>query len=244
MRITMRDRAMRYAVLAIATGTAFLVAYVLYRTGTTVELDREVIHRVREVRAPWLDALGVFDDVAFRPTGTFIAALFLTILLWRFGPPWSWLAPPFFLVVAGAELILKIGVGTMIHPRAMLDAILVLVGGHLHVGATFPSGHVARAIFLGVIVLAFLPRVVSIPLALLAASTIYARMYTESHRLTDVLGGAAMGACIASVGIAAVAFIAPRLRPRRVAGTPPSQPPGLEPHALPASETVGIGRRD
>jgi hypothetical protein len=68
------------------------------------------------------------DDLLFRPTPTFVAALALTVLLWRFGPPWSWCTPPAIVISALAEVVVKNGWSQVLHPRALLEDIQVLFG--------------------------------------------------------------------------------------------------------------------
>ena len=115
-----------------------------------------------------------------------------------------------------AEVIVKNGPSQVLHVRSLIDGFMVLFGGHYHAPASFPSGHVTRAMFLAGVSLTFLPRTVSIPIAVLALSTPLARMYTEAHRLSDVLGGAALGisvACAAVLGVAVLAHLERALRP-------------------------------
>lgn len=175
-------------------------------------MDREVLRRLRDVHADWLDALGELDDVLFRPTPTVAAALVLALFLWRAGPRWSWCAPAAIGVTILVEVIIKNGWRQVLHVRALLDGLLVLVGGHFHSAAPFPSGHVARAFFLSTLVLAFLPRRVAIPLALLAFTTPVARVYTEDHRLSEVLGGATLGVAVGSGAVWMVLFLARRTK--------------------------------
>ncbi len=171
------------------------------------DIDREVLLRLRDVHAGWLDVLSAADDVLFRPTPTFAAAIALAIVLWRFGPRWSWCAPPAIVLAVLAEVIIKNGWSQMLHIGSLIDGVQVLFGGRFAAPATFPSGHVTRAMFLAVIALAYLPRKVSVPFALLALTTLLARMYTEAHRLSDVLGGAALGVCVASAAVSGVVML-------------------------------------
>jgi membrane-associated phospholipid phosphatase len=194
----------RPGLLALLSSTLFVVITLLYRAGAVRTFDQQIASRVAEIRSGWLDSLGAADDLLFRPTPTFVAALLLTLLLWRFGPPWSWTAPPAIVLSALAEVVVKNGWSQILHPRALLDDILVLFGVHLHAPSSFPSGHVTRASFLAIVVFAFLPRWVSIPFGLLALSCAYARMYTEAHKLSDVLAGAALGIAVASAAVWAV----------------------------------------
>jgi membrane-associated phospholipid phosphatase len=184
--------------LALASGAVFVAVTLLYRAGAVREIDHQVAVRLAEVRAGWLDILGSANDVLFRPTPSFVAAILLAIFLWRFGPPWSWLAPLAIVVSALAEVVVKNGWSQILHPRALLEDIQVLFGFHLHAPSSFPSGHVTRALFLAIVVLAFLPRKLSIPFGLLALSCVFARMYVEAHKLSDVVAGAALGISVAS----------------------------------------------
>jgi membrane-associated phospholipid phosphatase len=197
-------RLARPGVFAVVSSAVFVVITLLYRAGTVKGFDQQVASQVVAMRTGWLDALGTVDDVLFRPTPTFVAALALTIILWRVGPPWSWVAPPAIVLSALAEIVVKNGWSQILHPRALLDDILVLFGVHLHAPSSFPSGHVTRASFLAIVVFAFLPRKISVPFGILALTCPFARMYTEAHKLSDVAAGAALGI---AVGSAAVFFV-------------------------------------
>src|SRR5712692_4417706 len=128
--------------LALVSGAAFIAVTALYRAGATRDADREVFLRLRDVHAGWLDVLGAADDVLFRPTPTFAAAIVLAVFLWRFGPRWSWCAPSAIVLTVLAEVIVKTGWSQVLHFRALIDGIQVLVGGQYHSFASFPSGHV------------------------------------------------------------------------------------------------------
>lgn len=194
--------------VALVSGAGFVAVAALYRAGATRDVDREILLRLRDVHTEWLDMLGAADDVLFGPAPTFAAATVLVVVLWRFGPRWSWCAPTAIVLAVLAEVIVKNGWSQVLHPRALIDGVQVLFGGHYHAPASFPSGHVTRAMFLAIIVLAFLPRKVSVPFALLALTTLLARMYTEAHRLSDVLGGASLGICVAYAAVWGVAMLA------------------------------------
>jgi membrane-associated phospholipid phosphatase len=202
-----RVRLPRPGLLALVSGAVFVAVTLLYRAGTVKPVDSEVKLLLRGLHTEWLDAMSNADDVLFRPTPTVIAALLIAIILWRFGPPWSWLAPPAIGVVALAEVVVKNGWSQILHPRALYEDFLVLLGIHLHAPSSFPSGHVSRAMFLAIIVFAFLPRKFSIPFGLLALSCFYARMYNEAHRLSDVVAGASLGISVASTAVWGVALL-------------------------------------
>jgi membrane-associated phospholipid phosphatase len=205
----------RVGLLTLLFGCAFVVLTAVYRTGATKGVDRAVQLWLRTVHTPWLDALGRADDFLFRATPAFAAALLLVLVLWRFGPRWSWCAPLGIAATVLADAIVRNGWSQVMHPRALLAGIGAIFGGSYHASGSFPSSHVSRAIFLAVIALAFLPRKISIPITLIALSTLFARTYTESHKLIDVLGGTALGAfvaCFAVWGVGQVAAIDPDFR--------------------------------
>jgi membrane-associated phospholipid phosphatase len=206
-RVTLAKRRGPYALLALGSGAGFVAITLLYRAGATRGIDNELRLRLLGVHAGWLDALGAADELLFRPTPTLAAAAVLAVLLWRFGPRWSWGAPLAIGLAVVAEVIVKNGPSQVLHLRSFIDGVLVLFGGHYHAPASFPSGHVIRAMFLAIVALAFLPRIVSIPIAALALSTPLARMYTEAHRLSDVLGGASLGICVACAAVCGVALL-------------------------------------
>jgi membrane-associated phospholipid phosphatase len=197
----------RSGLLALVSGAAFAAITVLYRSGATKPVDHELHLWILQFRAEWLDSLAAIDDVAFRSTATFAAAAVLAVLLWRFGPRWSWCAPLAIVVAVFAEAIVKNGFGQILHLRTLIEGMLVIFGGHFHSPASFPSGHVTRALFLAVIALVYVPRVVSIPLTLFALTTLVARLYTEQHRVSDVLGGAFLGISVACAAVWAVATL-------------------------------------
>lgn len=199
-----RARLARPGLLTVLSGAVFIAVFVLYRSGLARGFDHDVQVLVRSMHTGWLDQLGALEDTAFRATPTVAAALLLAIVLFIAGPRWSWCAPLAIGLAILAEAVVKNGWSQLLHPRVLIDGLLVLLGGHYHAPASFPSGHVTRAIFLAVIAIAFLPRYISLPFALLALTTPLARMYTEAHRLTDVLGGVTLGMCVACAAVWAV----------------------------------------
>jgi membrane-associated phospholipid phosphatase len=218
--------AIQAGLFALASAAVFLAVAALYRAGVTHDLDHALALRLREVHSGWLDGLSAVDDVLFRATPTIAVAAVLTVVLWRFGGRWAWCAPPAILIALLAEAIVKNGWSQVLHIRALIDGLQALFGGHYHAPASFPSGHVMRAMFLGVIGLAFLPRWISIPFALFALTTPLARMYTEQHRLSDVLGGAALGVCVAYAAVwGARVLAATKDRPTGRSAAGPQFPP-------------------
>ena len=185
----------------MVSGSAFLGLLALNRSGATQAIDREMFVALRDIHAPWFDVLGTIDDIAFRPLPTFAIAIAMSVVLAWKGPQRAWILPLGIGFTAVLEFLSKRSFSRGVHFGELIVALQGLVTGHFSGSASFPSGHVARATFLAVIAWWILPRVLAIPLAIAAGMTLFARMYTESHRLSDVLGGAALGVCVGSAMI-------------------------------------------
>ena len=125
----------------------------------------------------------------------------MSLWLWRTGPRYSWAAPLAIAFVLLAEAVLRNGWANVLRPGALVRGVSALFGAHYHAAGSFPSGHVARATFLAVIALSTMRRQLAVPVTIFAALSVPARLYTESHLLSDVLGGGALG-----VGVAASAL--------------------------------------
>ena len=205
-----RSRIERPAMLALAAGISFAVVTLAYRSGALRQLDAEVAFRLHDLRSEQLYALAGLDDIVLRATPVFVAGALLALVLLLRGGPWSWIAP---LGIGGSAVVdfgFKVGWSVFLHPRQLLSAAQILIGLHYHGLSPYPSGHVERATFVAVIAIAFLPRLVAVPLVALALFTPFARMYIEAHRLSEVLGGIDIGIFLAACAVLAVA-IAPRL---------------------------------
>jgi membrane-associated phospholipid phosphatase len=136
---------------------------------------------------------------------------------------WAWIVPFFIGAAAFVEFLAKVGIGQGLHPGAMLAAARELIGFRFHTGASFPSGHVARSAFLAAVALRLLPYWISAPLVAFAALTFVARLYIEAHRLSDVVGGVALGVGAACAGLCLAAILdarsAHQVRRRAAPGT-------------------------
>lgn len=187
--------------VALVSALGYLLLWAADRTGFVGDLDRTVFFWMREVRGPWLDVLGRVDDVAFRVTPTFALAIAIAAALAWLGPRWAWTAPLSIAVTALVEFLTKHSWRTALHPRELIAAAQELLGGRFLEGASFPSGHVARAAFLAIIAVRFLPRPLAVPAVLAALATGFARVYTEAHRLSDVVGGAALGVSVGCLAL-------------------------------------------
>jgi membrane-associated phospholipid phosphatase len=117
-----------------------------------------------------------------------------------------------------AALALK-GLTDRERPFDVLDGVEPLFGGTL--GGSLPSGHAATS-FAGAVVLTYLFPRGAPAFFLLAVAIAFSRVYVGVHFPSDVLAGAALGAGVAGLILAAVRFRRPSEagRPRSGAAPP------------------------
>lgn len=117
-----------------------------------------------------------------------------------------------------AALALK-GLTDRKRPFDALEGVEPLFGGTL--GGSLPSGHAATS-FAGAVVLTYLFRRGAPAFFLLAVAIAFSRIYVGVHFPSDVLAGAALGAGVAVLILAAVRFRRPSEagRPRSGAAPP------------------------
>jgi membrane-associated phospholipid phosphatase len=201
------DRIAWLVAATVCTGALFLLVAFAYRAGLTKDVDQATVAVLGGIENSTLDAYGQADDELARVIPTFAAAgLMAAVLAWK-GRRWTWIVPLFIGAAAFVEFLAKVGIDQVLHVGAMLNAARELVGFRYHTGASFPSGHVARSAFLAAVALRLFPYWVAAPLVAFAAVTFLARLYTEDHRLSDVVGGLALGACAACAGLCLSAIL-------------------------------------
>ncbi len=83
------------------------------------------------------------------------------------------------------------------------DVPTARIAHHVPTSSSFPSGHSASAAAFAVAVGAEFPEL-AVPVAALAGAVCFSRIFTGVHFTSDVLAGAALGAAVAGVGVAAV----------------------------------------
>ncbi|GAA3654098.1 phosphatase PAP2 family protein [Microbacterium marinilacus] len=138
-------------------------------------------------------------------------ALLLALRRWR---------PAGYVALAALASALLVQVLKNVLGRARPEDILVTVDF-----GSFPSGHVAHAATLGVVAWLLVPRAwVAVLAGCWAVVMAFARTYVSAHWLTDIAGGALLGA---GVALLAAALLSPEpvvaRRPGR--GTGGSPPP-------------------
>lgn len=161
-----------------------------------------------EHRVGWLD--GVFVDLsAVGVYGALWLGLALAVAI-------AWRRPSPFLLAAAAvwtsdlsARALKVAIDRS-RPPAHLAGTEALVS--VPSDPSFPSGHAATSFAAALTLSAFVPRAAPVLFAL-AAAIAFSRLYVGVHYPLDVLGGAALGLCVAGV----LLFLEGRVRGRRVA---------------------------
>jgi len=83
------------------------------------------------------------------------------------------------------------------------DVPTARIAHHVPTSSSFPSGHSASAAAFAVAVGREFPEL-AVPIGLLAGGVCFSRIFTGVHFTSDVLAGAALGATVAGIGIAAV----------------------------------------
>jgi diacylglycerol kinase family enzyme/membrane-associated phospholipid phosphatase len=107
----------------------------------------------------------------------------------------------------GASSLLVNQVGKRSFPRRrplLRDVPAARIAHRVPTSSSFPSGHSASAAAFAVGVATELPEL-AVPIAVLAGAVGFSRIFTGVHFTSDVLVGAALGATVAGLGVAAVA---------------------------------------
>lgn len=192
-------------VAGIASGGALLVVVLL---GLLVrlrviqeEIDLEWMEEIVEHRSPFWEAPSrVFDFLGGGWFAIFLVPVAIAVALLVRRRPWAALV----FVVASAASAGIVQALKVLFSRARPENILL----DLHSGA-YPSGHVANAATIAVLLTLLLARAwVLIPGLAYVVLMALSRTYLGAHWVTDTVGGALLGAAVA---LAAWAVVAPRL---------------------------------
>jgi len=169
------------------------------------EIDREWMAEVLELRGPGWDAASrVFDFLGGGWFAVWLVPIALAVAFLIVRRPWGAL-----VVIAASALsaglvqVLKASFGRARPADILLD---------LDNGA-YPSGHVANAATLAVVLVVLLGRWwIAVAGAAYVVLMALSRTYLGAHWVTDTVGGALLGA---SVAVAAWAVLAPQLHRER-----------------------------
>lgn len=175
-------RSIVLAAIGLAGAAMFSLAAAWRSLDHAQGLDSAARGYLAAIPIPFLPEIANATTWMSDPAASTVEAALLATVLYRREGGWAWVAPVFFAVTVLIELGFK-----------------VVLAGQL---SSFPSGHVARIVFLGIVAGA-VPGGFALRLAfaLVAVLTIFTRVSIGVHPLTDVVGGLGLGAATGSVAL-------------------------------------------
>lgn len=179
---------------AVGMGVAVLLGALIALRGSPLGADEEFMSELLEERAPWFDVPALFLDwVGGHIVGIVIVPIAMVIWLVAIRRPWA----AGFSIVAAAVSAGLVQLLKALFDRARPEFMLVASDE-----GSFPSGHVANAATIAVVLaLVFgLERSrwwVWLAGAAYVVAMALARTYLGVHWVTDTIGGALLGAGVA-----------------------------------------------
>jgi undecaprenyl-diphosphatase len=193
--------------LAGASAAVFLLLAVLVSLRLTAQSDLGWTRALQSLASYPLDVIVNADTVVGQLPVTLPIAAVIALLARRQLGGYAWLGPLLILATGGIEVVFK---SLVAHPGPPLEFVRAF-GNPLGIPRefrppfAFPSGHVARIVFLTLVLAWLIPgRAVVLAGAAFLVFTIFARVYIGDHWISDALGGAALGS---GVGAAAIAWM-------------------------------------
>jgi undecaprenyl-diphosphatase len=165
--------------------------------GTLQQLDQVGLDFVQSVHARWLDVFASVVGILGQAEVTGAVALGLAVARLRRGQADAWV-PVLLLAVVAVEIVLKTLVAQPFPPHGASRTIHFFPFIEVTLAGAFPSGHVARVVFLASIV-----RVPSPVAVCVVALMMVSRVYLADHWPSDVLGGLLLGVLVAQVAAVA-----------------------------------------
>ncbi len=169
------------------------------RFSSLLDLDRRWTTRLRVAEKP-----GVVRSLAIvlaHSGDSWFWGLALAIVWWAGSNVWKWRTTVMFLAIAATAIVvmaLKVAIRRR-RPAGEWGKVYRSTDPH-----SFPSGHAARMMMLGVVALHVGPPWLAAALALWAPLVALARVAMGVHYLSDVVGGAVLGLIIG--GLTALLF--------------------------------------
>lgn len=179
---------------AVGIGVAVLLGALIALRGSPLGADEEFMSELLDERAPWFDVPALFLDwIGGHLVGVVIVPLAMVIWLLALRRPWA----AGFSIVAAAVSAGLVQLLKALFDRARPEFMLVASDE-----GSFPSGHVANAATIAVVLaLVFgLERSrwwVWLAGAAYVVAMALARTYLGVHWVTDTIGGALLGAGVA-----------------------------------------------
>ena len=180
------------ALAAVFTAVCALVA-----VGALRQLDRALLDLVQSVNSSWLNLFASVVGILGQAEVTAGIALGLAVARLRRGRRDAWV-PLLIVAVVAVESVVKTVVQQPLPPRELSRTIDIFPFVQVAFAGAFPSGHVARTVFL--VGVARVARWVAV---LVVALMMITRVYLAEHWPSDVLGGLLLGVLVAQVAAVA-----------------------------------------